>query len=148
LARLLKSDQFPPPGCVSPLPTGVLTDFGAAWRELGGRVHWAGTETSEVWCGYMDGAGRSAGRGGGWESPISGHRRQRPALLAGQPNMPGGGVKEPPPACLQEQPWKNRRGKAAPLCRPSRARNRPCSLRGKSADVRRSKPPNQPVHLL
>jgi monoamine oxidase len=46
-------------GCVSPLPPGVLTEFGAALRAPVGRVHWAGTETSEVWCGYMDGAVRS-----------------------------------------------------------------------------------------
>jgi monoamine oxidase len=46
-------------GCVSPLPPGVLTGFGAALREPVGRLHWAGTETSEVWCGYMDGAVRS-----------------------------------------------------------------------------------------
>jgi monoamine oxidase len=46
-------------GCVSPLPPGMLTEFGAALREPCGRVHWAGAETSEVWCGYMDGAVRS-----------------------------------------------------------------------------------------
>jgi monoamine oxidase len=46
-------------GCVSPLSPGVLTEFGGALREPVGRVHWAGTETSEVWCGYMDGAVRS-----------------------------------------------------------------------------------------
>jgi monoamine oxidase len=46
-------------GCVSPLPVGVLTEFGKALRAPVGRVHWAGTETSEVWCGYMDGAIRS-----------------------------------------------------------------------------------------
>jgi monoamine oxidase len=46
-------------GCVSPLPPGVLTEFGPALREPVGRVHWAGAETSEVWCGYMDGAVRS-----------------------------------------------------------------------------------------
>ncbi len=46
-------------GCVSPLPPGVLTEFGATLREPVGRVHWAGTETSEVWCGYMDGEVRS-----------------------------------------------------------------------------------------
>jgi monoamine oxidase len=27
-----------------------------------GRIHWAGTETSEVWNGYMDGAIRSGER--------------------------------------------------------------------------------------
>jgi monoamine oxidase len=46
-------------GCVSPLPPGVLTKFGATLREPIGQLHWAGTETSEVWCGYMDGAVRS-----------------------------------------------------------------------------------------
>ena len=27
-----------------------------------GRIHWAGTETAEVWNGYMDGAVRSGQR--------------------------------------------------------------------------------------
>ena len=49
-------------GCVSPLPPHVLTDYGSALREPVGRVHWAGTETSEMWCGYMDGAVRSGHR--------------------------------------------------------------------------------------
>ena len=49
-------------GCVSPLPRNVLTRFGPALRAPVGRIHWAGTETSEVWCGYMDGAVRSGER--------------------------------------------------------------------------------------
>jgi monoamine oxidase len=49
-------------GCVSPLPVGVLTKYGGALREPVGRLHWAGTETSDVWCGYMDGAIRSGER--------------------------------------------------------------------------------------
>jgi monoamine oxidase len=49
-------------GCVSPLPPGVLTRFGASLREPVGRIHWAGTETSEVWTGYMEGAVRSGRR--------------------------------------------------------------------------------------
>lgn len=49
-------------GCVSPLPPGVLTEFGVALRVPTGKVHWAGTETSDVWCGYMDGAVRSGVR--------------------------------------------------------------------------------------
>jgi monoamine oxidase len=44
------------------MPTGVWSDFGAALREPVGRVHWAGTETSEVFNGYMDGAVRSGER--------------------------------------------------------------------------------------
>src|SRR5215212_5329852 len=42
--------------------TGVWTGYGEALREPVGRVHWAGTETSEVWNGYMDGAIRSGER--------------------------------------------------------------------------------------
>jgi monoamine oxidase len=41
---------------------GTLLDFGAALREPAGRIHWAGTETSTIWAGYMDGAVRSGQR--------------------------------------------------------------------------------------
>ena len=41
---------------------GVQTGFGAAIREPVGSIHWAGTETAEVWSGYMDGAVRSGER--------------------------------------------------------------------------------------
>jgi monoamine oxidase len=46
-------------GCVSPLEPGVLTKYGASLRPSIGRIHWAGTETSEKWTGYMDGAIRA-----------------------------------------------------------------------------------------
>ncbi len=46
-------------GCVSPLTPGVLTQYGASLRPSIGRIHWAGTESSEVWTGYMDGAVRA-----------------------------------------------------------------------------------------
>jgi monoamine oxidase len=49
-------------GCVSPVPCNVLTRFGPALRAPVGRIHWAGTETSETWCVYMDGAVRSGER--------------------------------------------------------------------------------------
>lgn len=39
--------------------TGTWTGFGEALREPVGRVHWAGTECSPVWNGYMEGAVRS-----------------------------------------------------------------------------------------
>lgn len=42
--------------------TGVWMGYGEALREPAGRVHWAGTETAEVWNGYMDGAIRSGER--------------------------------------------------------------------------------------
>jgi monoamine oxidase len=42
--------------------TGVWRGYGEALREPVGRIHWAGTETAEVWNGYMDGAVRSGER--------------------------------------------------------------------------------------
>jgi monoamine oxidase len=44
------------------MPPGVQTGFGAAIREPVGPIHWAGTETAEVWSGYMEGALRSGER--------------------------------------------------------------------------------------
>jgi monoamine oxidase len=44
------------------LGAGVWTGYGEALREPVGRIHWAGTETAEVWNGYMDGAVRSGER--------------------------------------------------------------------------------------
>jgi monoamine oxidase len=41
---------------------GVLRRYGPALRRATGRVHWAGTETSTFWQGYMDGAVRSGER--------------------------------------------------------------------------------------
>jgi monoamine oxidase len=50
-------------GCpVAVLGPGTLLDFGEALREPVGRIHWAGTETSTYWNGYMDGAVRSGRR--------------------------------------------------------------------------------------
>ncbi len=44
------------------LPPGALTQFGPALRRPVGPIHWAGTETAEVWSGYMDGAIESGER--------------------------------------------------------------------------------------
>ena len=41
---------------------GVLLDYGEEIRRPVGRVHWAGTETSPIWNGYIDGAVRSGER--------------------------------------------------------------------------------------
>jgi monoamine oxidase len=50
-------------GCYAALFTpGTWTQHGAALREPVGRLHWAGTETATVWCGYMDGAIQSGER--------------------------------------------------------------------------------------
>ena len=50
-------------GCsMAHLPPGVLTRFGPLLREPFGRVHWAGTETSTISHGAIDGAVRSGER--------------------------------------------------------------------------------------
>ncbi len=41
---------------------GTLTAYGPALRQPVGKIHWAGTETSSYWNGYMDGAIRSGER--------------------------------------------------------------------------------------
>jgi monoamine oxidase len=38
------------------MPPGVWTSFGRALTAPVGRIHWAGTETSPVWNGYIEGA--------------------------------------------------------------------------------------------
>jgi len=49
-------------GMISHTPPGVLTEFGPALREPCGRIHWAGTETSAIMYGFIDGAVRSGER--------------------------------------------------------------------------------------
>ena len=41
---------------------GVLSDYGPALRPAFRRIHWAGSETSVYWVGYMEGAVRSGER--------------------------------------------------------------------------------------
>jgi monoamine oxidase len=48
-----------PTGSFSP---GQMSRLGAHIRPRIGRIHWAGTETSDYWAGYMDGAVRSGER--------------------------------------------------------------------------------------
>ena len=50
-------------GCYAGImPAGVWTTFGKALRQPVGNIHWAGTETSDIWNGYIDGAVRSGER--------------------------------------------------------------------------------------
>jgi monoamine oxidase len=50
-------------GCPVGIPSlGTLLVYGEYLRQPFGRIHWAGTETSDYWNGYMDGAVRSAER--------------------------------------------------------------------------------------
>ena len=43
-------------------PPNALTEFGQLLRQPEGLIHWAGTETSPFWNGYMEGAVRSGKR--------------------------------------------------------------------------------------
>ena len=50
-------------GCPVGIPSqGTLLAYGSQIRQPVGRIHWAGTETSTYWNGYMDGAVRSGER--------------------------------------------------------------------------------------
>ncbi|MCO4292831.1 flavin monoamine oxidase family protein [Solitalea sp. MAHUQ-68] len=50
-------------GCFAGImPPGAWTSVGKTLREPVGNIHWAGTETSEIWNGYIDGAVRSGER--------------------------------------------------------------------------------------
>ncbi len=50
-------------GCPVGIPsTGTLLAYGSRLRTPVGLIHWAGTETSDYWNGYMDGAVRSGER--------------------------------------------------------------------------------------
>ncbi len=62
LEKFWPQDQWSRGGPVGVAPPGLLTRYGAALREPFGAVHWAGTETSTYWNGYMDGAVRSGER--------------------------------------------------------------------------------------
>jgi monoamine oxidase len=50
-------------GCYAGLyPTGAWTNFHDALATTTGHIHWAGTETSSVWYGYIEGAVRAGER--------------------------------------------------------------------------------------
>ncbi|EUC41817.1 hypothetical protein COCMIDRAFT_40065 [Bipolaris oryzae ATCC 44560] len=55
-------EQFSRGGHVALTPPHVLTTYGPALRESVGGIHFAGTETSDYWFGYMEGAIRSGER--------------------------------------------------------------------------------------
>jgi len=74
-------------GCpVAVLAPGTLTGFGSALRTPVGRIHWAGTETSDYWNGYMDGAVRSAERAVAEVLPLL--SRRTPTAAPGSPRRP------------------------------------------------------------
>lgn len=55
-------EQWTRGGPVANYAPGTMLRFGSAIRRPFGRVHWAGTETSTYWTGYMDGAVRAGER--------------------------------------------------------------------------------------
>jgi monoamine oxidase len=56
------SEQWSRGGPVGYAGPGVLLDYGSTIREPVGPIHWAGTEASTFWNGYMEGAVRSGER--------------------------------------------------------------------------------------
>lgn len=56
------TERYSGGGMISHAPPGVLTAFGPALRTPSGRIHWAGTESSAIMCGWVDGAVRSGER--------------------------------------------------------------------------------------
>jgi monoamine oxidase len=62
LEQCWTTERYSGGGMLSHAPPGVLTEFGHALREPCGRIHWAGTESSAVMCGWVDGAVRSGER--------------------------------------------------------------------------------------
>ena len=48
--------------CVSAMPPGFWTKYGEALHPPVGNLIWSGTETADIWAGYMDGAVRSGHR--------------------------------------------------------------------------------------
>ena len=59
LEQCWTTERYSGGGMLSHAPPGVLTEFGHALRTPCGRIHWAGTESSAVMCGWVDGAVRS-----------------------------------------------------------------------------------------
>mgnify|MGYP000399664695 FL=1 len=57
-----QAEEYSAGGPTGTFPPGVLTAYRGALRDPVGRIHWAGTETSTIWSGYMDGAVRSGER--------------------------------------------------------------------------------------
>ncbi|MEE6137380.1 FAD-dependent oxidoreductase [Mycobacterium sp. 050128] len=56
------TERYSGGGMISHALTGVLTEYGYTLRPPCGRIHWAGTESSAVMCGWIDGAIRSGER--------------------------------------------------------------------------------------
>ena len=67
---------------VGTCPTGTLTYFGTGLRNPTGRIHYAGTETSTQWTGYMDGAIRAGHRVADELCTLYGVQKPKPVIAA------------------------------------------------------------------
>jgi monoamine oxidase len=56
------AEPFAPGGPTAAVPPGSWTTYGQWLREPVGGIFWAGTETADVWTGFLDGAVRSGQR--------------------------------------------------------------------------------------
>lgn len=56
------AEQFAPGGPTAAVPPGAWTNYGTGLRKPVDAIHWAGTETADVWTGFFDGAVRSGQR--------------------------------------------------------------------------------------
>ncbi|OBK14326.1 flavin monoamine oxidase family protein [Mycobacterium asiaticum] len=56
------AEEFASGGPTAAVPPGSWTKYGRVLRAPVGPIHWAGTETADVWTGYFDGAVRSGQR--------------------------------------------------------------------------------------
>ena len=56
------TEEFAPGGPTAAVPPGSWTTYGPWLRKPVEGIHWAGTETSDEWTGFLDGAVRSGRR--------------------------------------------------------------------------------------
>jgi monoamine oxidase len=56
------AEEFAPGGPTAAVPPGSWTTYGPWLRKTVDGIHWAGTETADNWCGFLDGAIRSGQR--------------------------------------------------------------------------------------
>ncbi|EFA79410.1 amine oxidase [Heterostelium album PN500] len=65
LEKIWKDEEYSRGAYLAYAGPGVLDGCNGALREPVGRIHWAGTETANVWIGYMEGALESGIRAAG-----------------------------------------------------------------------------------
>jgi monoamine oxidase len=77
------------------MPPGAWTQVGRALARPVGRIHWAGTETAQVWAGYMDGAVESGMRAArevlAAEEASRGVPQEAPEDVSGEASEPSAG---------------------------------------------------------